>query len=516
MEKQQSFLDKQTFIAFIVIFVAWMGWERHMRRKYPPQKPPAPTVSQTEKSQETLVPKKKLQEKAPLPEKLFTLEDSEWRVVISSQGAGVKNVYLKNHFNEEKQNIRFVPHIDSQKGFFHALVDNDVLNFDLKQVSPHKLQGVARKDDQDIQVEINVFPFFLEYQYQFNPQKESSFEVETSVLPLKKDSQGFFKSALSGGRRQLSFFAKDFDQAQHIFYSKKIEQVSLDEVIVFGLGTRYFGQSFVNESSLIPQLEFKGQAHQWKTQVRYQFSQNTKVSEIKYRVFFGPKSYRHLSQVHPDLHEWVNFGFLRYFSEIILWFLGFLFSFTQNWGFSIILMTLVIRALLLPLNRFSYKSMQVMKKLQPEIKKMRAKYKDDMRKMNVEIMDLMKKNNARPFASYLPLLIQLPIFFALYRVLSESFELYQAPFFGWIQDLSSKDPFFILPVLMGGAMFFQQKLTPMNLEPAQEKVLRFLPILFTFFMLNLPSGLTLYIFVSTLFGLIQQIYLDKTLKTPQK
>ena len=281
---------------------------------------------------------------------------------------------------------------------------------------------------------------------------------------------------------------------------------------MIGLGKRYFGQAFVNQSDIIPSLSFMAKPSLWVANINYDLSSFHNVSQIKYRVFFGPKLNTILQTVDKDLSFWIDFGFLRALANWILKFLQFGFSVTGNWGLSIILLTLFIRLLLFPLNFYSYQSMKIMKKIQPEMQAIRKKYKSDAKQMNAEILALMRQNNAKPLGGCLPMLLQFPIFFALYRVLGESFELYQAPFVLWVQDLSAKDPFYIIPVLMGAAMYVQQKMTPMNVDPAQEKILKFLPIIFTFFMINLPSGLTLYILISTLFGLIQQYYFTKSSK----
>ena len=153
-----------------------------------------------------------------------------------------------------------------------------------------------------------------------------------------------------------------------------------------------------------------------------------------------------------------------------------------------------------------------MQALQPEIKAMREKYKDDQQKQQQEMMALMKSNKANPLAGCMPVLLQFPIFIALYQVLGNSIELYQAPFGLWIHDLSLKDPFYILPVLMGLTMFVQQKVTPNTMDPAQAKVLLFMPLIFTFFMVSLPSGLTLYMLVGAVFSVAQQMYFLKQTK----
>lgn len=146
-----------------------------------------------------------------------------------------------------------------------------------------------------------------------------------------------------------------------------------------------------------------------------------------------------------------------------------------------------------------------MQKIQPEIARLKEVYKGNTQALNVEMMKLMRENKVNPMGGCLPLLLQLPVFWALYQVLQNSIELYRAPFFGWITDLSMKDPYYVLPVLMGLSMFVQQKITPSTMDPAQARVMMIMPIMFSFLMFGLPSGLTLYIFVSTLFGIIQQM-----------
>ena len=151
-----------------------------------------------------------------------------------------------------------------------------------------------------------------------------------------------------------------------------------------------------------------------------------------------------------------------------------------------------------------------MQVIQPDMKKIKEKYKDNPQKMQQETMALMKRHGANPISGCLPMLLQMPIFFAFYKVLYSSVELVDAPFYFWILDLSEKDPYYILPVLMGLAMFLNMKLTPSTtMDPAQQKVMMLMPIMFTFFMVNLPSGLTLYILVSTVVGMLQQLFVYK-------
>jgi len=156
--------------------------------------------------------------------------------------------------------------------------------------------------------------------------------------------------------------------------------------------------------------------------------------------------------------------------------------------------------------------MKAMQKIQPMTQALREKYKNDPARMNSEMMALMKEHGANPLGGCLPMLLQIPIFFALYKVINSSVELYQSPFMFWITDLSMHDKFYVLPVLMGISMFVQQKLTPSTMDPTQAKIMAFMPLVFSLFMLNLPSGLTLYMFVSTLFGITQQYFMMKEKK----
>ena len=163
-----------------------------------------------------------------------------------------------------------------------------------------------------------------------------------------------------------------------------------------------------------------------------------------------------------------------------------------------------------PLQYKSFKSMKKMQDIQPELTKLKEKFKDDPQRMQKESMELFKRAGANPLGGCLPLLLQMPFFFAFYKVLYGAVELVDAPFLFWIQDLSAKDQFYVLPVLMAGAMFLQQKLSPTTVsDPAQKKVMMFMPIIFGLIMKDLPSGLCLYIFISTIFGVLQQMFVYK-------
>lgn len=234
------------------------------------------------------------------------------------------------------------------------------------------------------------------------------------------------------------------------------------------------------------------------------------VTSFEGDLVFTKKNYDTLLGLGDNLHLAVDFGFFAVLAVPILRGLQFIHNYIPNYGIAIILLTILIRLITFPLQYKSFKSMKKMQLIQPELNRIKEKYKDEPQKMQKETMDLFKKAGANPLSGCLPLLLQMPFFFAIYRVLYSAVELVGAPFYGWIHDLSIHDPFYVLPVLMGIAMFAQQKLTPQtSMDPTQQKIMLFMPIIFAFIMKSLPAGLVLYIFVSTVVGIAQQAIVYK-------
>jgi YidC/Oxa1 family membrane protein insertase len=185
----------------------------------------------------------------------------------------------------------------------------------------------------------------------------------------------------------------------------------------------------------------------------------------------------------------------------------------HNWGIAIIILTVFVKLLLNPLTRHSMKSMKAMQMLQPRLKELKERYKNDKERLNMETMHLFRAHKVNPMGGCLPMLLQLPIYIALYKVLWNSIELYRAPFFWFYRDLSAPDPFFIMPIILGVAMWLQQKLTPSaTADPAQAKAMQIMPIMFTAFMLFLPAGLVLYILINTVMGVLQQWMMNKDIR----
>ena len=232
-------------------------------------------------------------------------------------------------------------------------------------------------------------------------------------------------------------------------------------------------------------------------------------AEIDTQIYVGPKEQSRIRDPAEGLILTVDYGWLTPVSSPLFWILQKINDFVGNWGWSIILLTLLVKLVFYPLSAASYKSMAKMKKLQPRLKTLKERYGDDKQKLNQEMMQIYKKDKINPLGGCLPILIQIPVFIALYWVLRESVELRQAPFALWLQDLSRADPFYVLPVLMGASMFAQQLLNPTPLDALQKNIMMSLPIVFTIFFLWFPSGLVLYWLVNNVLSIAQQWYITK-------
>jgi YidC/Oxa1 family membrane protein insertase len=231
--------------------------------------------------------------------------------------------------------------------------------------------------------------------------------------------------------------------------------------------------------------------------------------ETSATLYAGPKSQDKLEELSPGLRLTVDYGILWFIAQPIFWLLENIHALLGNWGWSIIVLTIVIKLAFFPLSAASYKSMARMRAVSPKMQALKEQFGDDRQKMSQAMMELYKKEKINPLGGCLPILVQMPVFLALYWVLLESVEMRQAPWMFWITDLSIKDPFFILPIIMGVTMFIQQQLNPTPPDPMQAKVMKLLPVIFTFFFLWFPAGLVLYWVVNNVLSIAQQWYITR-------
>lgn len=300
------------------------------------------------------------------------------------------------------------------------------------------------------------------------------------------------------------------------FTGSKLERASPKKakkgMVLSGAGIDYFGMSDRYFAAVVLPEETVGdirlsQPQDTPDQMIISFTPGS--STFKAKIFTGGMEYDTLKQLDPRLTYLVKLGFFGFIARPMLWALQLFHKYIHNWGVAIILLTLILRFMLMPLTRKQLKSMKGMQKLQPQVERLKTKYKkhksdpDERTKMNQEIMELYRQEGVNPMGGCLPLLIQIPILWAFYNLLSAAIELRHAPFFLWIQDLSAPDPYYITPILMGAAMLAQQLLTPSAGTAAQKKTFLLMPIIFTFIGLGFPSGLILYWMTNNLFQIVE-------------
>jgi YidC/Oxa1 family membrane protein insertase len=246
---------------------------------------------------------------------------------------------------------------------------------------------------------------------------------------------------------------------------------------------------------LSPKLEIATQARQ----------------QLSASLYVGPAITEYLAAVAPHLDLTVDYGFLWFISSVLMWLMKKIHALVGNWGWSIVLVTVIIKLMFYQLSAKSYRSMARMRDLQPKMQVLKERFGDDKQGFSRATMDLYKREKVNPLGGCLPILVQIPVFLGLYWALLESVEFRQSPFIGWIVDLSTQDPYYVLPLLMGASMFVQQKMTPAPPDPIQAKVMMLMPVIFTVFFLTFPAGLVLYWLVNNTLSILQQWWITKTM-----
>jgi YidC/Oxa1 family membrane protein insertase len=230
---------------------------------------------------------------------------------------------------------------------------------------------------------------------------------------------------------------------------------------------------------------------------------------VAYQIYLGPKDEDRLKALGVGAEKLVDFGFFTIVAKPLVWVLRLTHTVTKNFGIDIIILSILIKIVFLPLTQISFKSMKEMQKVQPEMNRLKEQYKNDKARLQQEIMLLYKRRKINPMSGCLPMLIQIPVFIALYNALQNGIEMRHAPFFLWIMDLSAKDPIYITPLIMGATMVIQQKMTPTAADPTQAKMFLLMPVMFTFLFLNFPSGLVIYWLINNVLSIAHQYYLNK-------
>lgn len=526
MENNQgSFLDKNTIIAIVLTIIVWVGWSQYMAKKYP--------EAENEALIETLAGKDSTKIDANVKQSIEanlepSLDQSQKEVAattinkdvkpvvfdfpklsftVSPLGMGLNEIILKDYTDREDKNIQLSVSSKTYSNFATKLEGKDeLLFFDLKKISETEVIGEGSFEGVTYEKKYKINPETFSIDASLSVKGENTLPQFETLITEKANAPAA-SSMLSPSMEKQEVIVKHKDgDDREIFNNQEPFLGDFNSVYMASLSSHYFATAVMDMSDVIPNFKSNyDKANETMIgKLIYPSFAGTKSLDLKYKLYFGPKDVSTLQSVNANLSELVDFGMFSFIAEPLLRLMKWFYAFLGNWGLAIIALTVLVRLVVLPFNVMSYKSMSKMQAIQPTLKAVREKYKDDPVRMNQEVMGIMKQEKVNPAGGCLPMLLQFPIFIALYRVLSESIDLYKAPFGLWITDLSLKDPYYVLPILMGISMFLQQKITPSTMDPQQQKVMAFMPIVFSLLMISLPSGLTLYIFVSTIFGVIQQ------------
>jgi len=537
----------------LVVIVLWSMLYKPSAPKPAPQAPPAQTPGQpagTPAPGTSAVPAATA---APIPvspraageEKLIVVENGLYRVELSNRGAVVRSWQLRKYADDHKPPRTLdVVHPDASQasGWPFSLVLEDAqleskANAALFDVTS---DGVSLQAPAEIQFEWSDGRLAVTKRLKFD--RSYVVHVETSVVldgkPLAHGVAwrgGFGDTTVYMPAEQVEIFFSSSGKLQALPYKKlslpdqpahrQLRAGSCDYV---GIEDRYFAAAFLPRTGSSNGLvlwdwklerETQQEGKTVKEPVAEMGAGGTSPGPLSLRVFVGPKDLDELKKLNPPLSDLVQFGWLEFIAAPLFYLLRWIYRYVPNYGWAIILMTVLINMVLFPLKVKSWRSMQKMQKVAPEIKSIQERYKKyslrDPRKqeMNKEVMAVYQREGINPMGGCLPMLLQMPIWFGLYRMLTVTIELRHAPWFGWIRDLSARDPYYVLPVLMGVTMYVMQKMTPVTVtDPAQQRMMNWMPLMFggMFIVFPVSSGLVLYILSSNLVGMAQQWYLNRT------
>ncbi len=549
-------MDKKTLLAFALSFIVFLLWAVFFSPKAPEERAEKPQAEQ----KEALSPREGEVERrtptSPVTEDEFApiikkstkdirdieVETQFYRAVFSGAGPSIKSFKLKKYLSKNEQGAPPKELIRTKNegacGFTVSLLGEHTQNLNKAECRVNKKAIHLGKGDppgelvyvcqspngEEIQTR---FVFYSDrYDIDFSADKKGLsysqgkgnnlvLNIVYSPKEAKKRFGAFEGMGLLFDGELKEVDTEDFEDES---FSGQIPWISFEEPYFMTAIINRTSQNATAKGAILPNGEAK---------ISYIIPMERLKVQDKgdFTIYMGPRDIQILKTLGKGLEKAINFGWFDIIAKPLLYALRFLNKYLSNYGLSIILLTIVIKILFWPLTYKSYKSMKEMKKLQPMMAKIREKYKNNKEEMNRQLMGLYKTYKINPMGGCLPMLVQIPVFFALYRILSNSIELRHAPFILWINDLSAPDRLFsfpfeipfmsppygipVLTLMMGASMFIQQKLTPTAGDPAQAKVMMFLPLVFTFLFINFPSGLVLYWLVNNILSIAQQYRINK-------
>ncbi len=530
-------MEKRLILAIALSFLVLVLWQAIFVKTKPQPQPqalpseraeleePTPSAEISTEAQVSELPSfPPAEEVKAQAEEEVVVESSLFRAIWSNRGASLRSWKLKKHKDENKEDLELVPIQAQESGLypFYIETQDDGLNLAVNQglfVPSVKLLQLG--DGQSGEVKFYYSDrnnIICEKTFTFNGDKYD-FKVELGVWKEGRKIESRLVWGPSIGNPALA------DRRQQFGGGRGSAMLAANKVY------RFDERKFKDEATVVNFIDWaayednyivaifqtplgKGNAR-FVREVKGETTQFFLSVSQPERAYLGPKEFSRLREFGFGAKKLINFGFFGGIAEILLIAIRFIHKYIPNWGFSIILLTILIKILFFPLTYSSTKSMAKMQELQPKIKALRAKYKKarqdiaQRRQMNEEMMRLYKEHGINPAGGCLPILIQIPVFWGFFRLLVVAIEFRHSPFILWIKDLSVKDPYYVTPILMGVTQFISQKMTPTSADPAQARIMLIMPVIMTVFFMNFQSGLVLYWLTNNVLQIGQQYIMNR-------
>jgi len=522
------------FLSFLVVFIYQYFFAKHLEtQKQEPAQTQTEAQPQAQPGQQATAPAaapsspvvKAPAAKAASAARDIQIETPLYTAVFSTRGGALKSFKLKQYkatLDEASPLIEMVQVMEgSELPLSTAFADSSV------NLPGDALFEADRKGLDLIKAaKAETLTFSLAVPGQYRVEKIYTFHPERYAFDLEVRFQNSTNVALSQNivlRWYEELGKKGIDEEGAVAQVKgsterdsgaKFEKKAYGPDVSWGgFDNKFFLAAMIPKQPALTSTSFVKDA-QGQIVVNMEGPKNTipsgQAGVFNYTLYVGPKEYDLLKAENVGLEPAINIGsWMKWLAFPLLILMQFLYKYVGNYGIVIIIITIITKILFWPLGNKSYKSMKEMQKVQPKMAEIKERYKDDKQKMNAAVMELYKTHKINPLGGCLPVVIQIPVFIAFYQLLSYAIELRHAPFFGWIQDLSAKDPYYITPIIMGATMVLQQKMTPAMGDPLQQKMMLLMPVVFTFLFLNFPSGLVIYWLFNNILSIGQQYYINK-------
>lgn len=515
-------------LSLLVFFLWYEFYAKKMTPPTPTSASPAVVAPPPAEGTSPITPAKPM----PKPvgeERLIQKETDLFAITFSSYGGRIKGFQLKNFHQVAAKESPFVDLLSAEGSQLAALTCRDcdfeildTANYRLVEETPNQLAFEATSGAMTLRKTYQWFPD----QYRINLKislANHSPESRQGVLGLQlastqktEQKKGFLSFLQRQSSHSKNFVYRGEGKTERFGQQKGGSKGHTGNIAWAGIEEQYFLTALIARrlsSDQILEMSRSGGNFNLAFFPSRMVVSPQGVHEEEFSLYLGPKDRQYLQVVGVGLEEAVDYGWFGLVALPIAKLLKFFYHWVGNWGVSIIILTLFVKILMNPLSIKSLQQMKEMQKLQPELQRLKEKYKDDRQRLNMETMQLFKTHKVNPMGGCLPMVLQMPIYIALYKVLYNSIEIYHAPFVWFYRDLSAPDPYFILPILLGVSMVAQQKMTPQtSTDPTQKQMMMIMPVMFTAFMLFLPVGLVLYIFVNTLMSVVQQYMSQRNIR----